>query len=548
LVSSKINFVVYFLHMIMKKNACLKTFVFFCWSIIALVSLSAGGCTNSKSSSIPATSSAPLISPSTSSAVISSTIADNIAPVINTAVPADRAADIPVNCQISATFSEKMDPASITTAVFTLKEGTESLAGTVTYSGTTAVFTPLTALMPGKTYSAGISQGAKDLAGNILDKNFSWSFTTSQPRVEPSKTPADTTPPSVSSVSPKNGAEGIDTKSTIEVAFSEDMDASTINTSSMVLGTAIKGTLQYNSKKAVFTPAAPLEYETSYTFRITTQVKDAAGNAMQAEYSWSFKTLPKPDTTAPAVISVNPTDLSTDLAVGTSVTATFSEVLDGGTVSSETFLLHKGSTSIAGTVSYKDTTAVFVPSEQLSRETTYVATLTTGLKDKAGNALQGNYQWSFTTLAKSTSGGGGTSQTRTIVFNDDSLPEPPAGMTAHFTAPSGQNTEGGGQIRVTSGAMAQSIWVGVTDGKLWVGNIPPRDVIASLYPSLLPLYDSLGLTDFATYNEKDYRYWFFDLPPWLDIEQYDPDVTKLPYFVSINSKAGTLTAKYRLQK
>jgi hypothetical protein len=48
----------------------------------------------------------------------------------------------------------------------------------VTYTDTTAIFSPLAPLIPGTTYTATITTGAKDLAGNALVINYVWSFTT----------------------------------------------------------------------------------------------------------------------------------------------------------------------------------------------------------------------------------------------------------------------------------------------------------------------------------------------------------------------------------
>src|SRR4030095_14093154 len=80
--------------------------------------------------------------------------------------------------QIAGTFSEPMDASTISTATFTLKQGTTPVAGTVNYSVLTATFTPAENLAPLTTYTATISTGAKDLAGNALTTDMSWIFTT----------------------------------------------------------------------------------------------------------------------------------------------------------------------------------------------------------------------------------------------------------------------------------------------------------------------------------------------------------------------------------
>src|SRR5437879_4287227 len=71
-----------------------------------------------------------------------------------------------------------MEPLPIGTATFPLKQGTTSVAGTVTYAGVTATFAPSSALTPNPTYPATMTTGARDLAGNALASDFVWSFTT----------------------------------------------------------------------------------------------------------------------------------------------------------------------------------------------------------------------------------------------------------------------------------------------------------------------------------------------------------------------------------
>jgi hypothetical protein len=85
---------------------------------------------------------------------------------------------VAINQIITATFSEAMDPSTVSTTTFTLNQGTTPVAGTVSYTGVTATFTPAGNLAPLTTYTATITTGAMDLAGNALAADFSWSFTT----------------------------------------------------------------------------------------------------------------------------------------------------------------------------------------------------------------------------------------------------------------------------------------------------------------------------------------------------------------------------------
>jgi hypothetical protein len=71
-----------------------------------------------------------------------------------------------------------MNPATITTATFILKQGSAAISGTVVYAGITATFTPTSALAYSTSYVATIATGAADLAGNALSVADVWNFMT----------------------------------------------------------------------------------------------------------------------------------------------------------------------------------------------------------------------------------------------------------------------------------------------------------------------------------------------------------------------------------
>jgi len=104
---------------------------------------------------------------------------DVIAPIINSTSPSDNSIGVPRNKNISVVFNEPMDPLSITTTSFTLKNGTSNVEGLVFYSNNTATFISTNNLAANTKYTVTISTGAKDLAGNALASNNEWVFTTS---------------------------------------------------------------------------------------------------------------------------------------------------------------------------------------------------------------------------------------------------------------------------------------------------------------------------------------------------------------------------------
>ena len=106
--------------------------------------------------------------------------ADTTPPVVSAMHPSSNGTDVPINTRIAATFSEAMDPRSLKTDTFTVKQGTTPVPGTVTYgtTGMTAIFTPTSNLAASTAFTAELSAGVQDLSGNALAQASSWSFTT----------------------------------------------------------------------------------------------------------------------------------------------------------------------------------------------------------------------------------------------------------------------------------------------------------------------------------------------------------------------------------
>jgi hypothetical protein len=103
-------------------------------------------------------------------------------PVVNTTAsstdPLNNVTGVSRNKEVAFTFSEAMDPLTINATTFMLKQGTTAVPGTVTYSGSTATFTPTNTLSASTVYTATMTTGAKSLTGHSLAANSVWSFTT----------------------------------------------------------------------------------------------------------------------------------------------------------------------------------------------------------------------------------------------------------------------------------------------------------------------------------------------------------------------------------
>src|SRR5439155_859597 len=189
--------------------------------------------------------------------------------------PANADTTVAINQKIDAAFIEAMDPLTITTVTFTLKQGSTDVAGTVSYAGVTATFNPLITLAANTTYTATMSTGAKDLAGNALASEIVWSFTTSAA--------PDTTAPTVSSSVTANTSTAVSISQKISATFSDAQDHLTTfptRRSSDLGSTDVAGTVISAGVTATFNPVSTLAPNTTYTATLTTAARDLAGNAL----------------------------------------------------------------------------------------------------------------------------------------------------------------------------------------------------------------------------------------------------------------------------
>lgn len=312
-----------------------------------------------------------------------------IAPTVISTIPINNATGVPQNQVLSATFSEPMAPGSLNASTFLLRQGANVITGTVTYSGSTASFTPTTNLMPGTVYTATITTGAQNPASVGLANNYVWTFTT---LVIPA--------PTVVSTDPANNAVGVLRNKVITATFSEAMNPATIGSLSFTVRnglTPVSGTVTYSGLTASFVPTTLLNPNTVYTATISTMASSmATGVPLAINYVWTFTTIVIPP---PTVISTVPINNATGVPLNQVVTATFSEAMNPATIGSLTFTLKQGLTIVPGTVTYAGNTATYTPSSNLNSGLVYTATITTGARSLANNIpLAANYVWTFTAI------------------------------------------------------------------------------------------------------------------------------------------------------
>ena len=121
-------------------------------------------------------------------AFTTSTGPDTTPPTVTAQSPVAGSNNVAVNTAVTATFSEAMDPATITASAFELRgpaPASTLVTATVAYNSSTrtATLTPAVALSNLATYTVTVKGGAtdprvKDVAGNALAANVTWTFTT----------------------------------------------------------------------------------------------------------------------------------------------------------------------------------------------------------------------------------------------------------------------------------------------------------------------------------------------------------------------------------
>lgn len=209
--------------------------------------------------------------------------------------------------------------------------------------------------------------------------------------------------PSISSVSPGNGAASIPVNRKVEVLFSEPLTASTLTSASFTLYNVytrsnVAGSVSYNAdtRLATFTPSRTLANRTRYRITLTTAIKDLAGNSLAANYTSYFTTISFfASAIAPALISLN---TSAEFPVNGIISLEFSKEIDETTVNEASFKVFNGVIQVAGSVVYDpdSKTAIFTPVSQFDPDTTFTVVLTSDITDLSGKPLS-ETSWTFKT-------------------------------------------------------------------------------------------------------------------------------------------------------
>jgi hypothetical protein len=396
---------------------------------------------------------------------------DTTPPTVTGTAPADGATGVSPGTNVTTTFSEAMDAATINGSTLEVRGPAGNAVGaTVSYdlATRTATLDPTNSLADSTTYTATVKGGAsgvKDQAGNALISDRTWSFTTAT--VPPGG--GSGCPCSIwdSSIVPAIETEPSDANPIeLGVKFRPQVDGQitglrfykgTTNTGTHVghlwsrtgtmlaeatftnetprgwqevtLSNPVSVTAGTTYVASYHAPAGNYAHNNSYfatsgvdsgPLRALADGEDGGNGVYGYGPSRTFPTdtfnslnywvdvvfqTNVADTTPPTVTSTSPVHNATDVAVGSNVSATFSEPMDAATINAGTVELRgPGGALVNANVTYDSGSrrAVLDPAATLNDSTTYTATVkggTSGVKDRAANPLASDRTWSFTTAA-----------------------------------------------------------------------------------------------------------------------------------------------------
>ncbi|MDQ3003421.1 MAG: ice-binding family protein [Fibrobacterota bacterium] len=184
---------------------------------------------------------------------------------------------------ISATFSVPMDPKTINASTFIIRQGADTLKGTVSYSDTTAFFMLPAGLKPNLLYTCTITTGVRDFAHTAMAAPYVWTFRSIAPG-----TPI--------LVSPSNGA--VNQSSSPTLIWNSVPGAATYRLQ-VSLSPAFVGTSYDDSTlTGVSKPMSGLSAGTAYFWRVRSKISGESGAWSDV---WKFTTLAPPS--SPALVA-----------------------------------------------------------------------------------------------------------------------------------------------------------------------------------------------------------------------------------------------------
>lgn len=220
---------------------------------------------------------------------------DTTPPTITDTSPGDGDTGVSNNTLLTINFSEPMQQA-VTAGALALATGSGTPLSNCdarwlwNAERTIVSCQPSPVLAFSTAHRVTVGTAAKDDAGNALAAAFVFTFTTGSA--------PDTTPPTVSSVTPTSGTLGVERDAYAQVTFSEPMDVAATQGAyaCMVGSTVVGGNFSWFNRNMVmrFTPTSAFAYGTTVACTVrggASGARDVAGNRLVSTFTSTFRVL-----------------------------------------------------------------------------------------------------------------------------------------------------------------------------------------------------------------------------------------------------------------
>lgn len=309
-------------------------------------------------------------------------VEDIIAPAVSVVAPAAGASIDPGSpVQVTIEATDAVGVTSVTLTATGATSFTETRAVEPAAVSRSEGFTVTFAVPPAAGGTLTLSATARDAAGNVGQATAV------------AVTVLDVIAPTIASVTPADGATGVDPSSGVVVQFTESMDAATVTAANLAItreGAPVSAalTLTSDGRTATLTPQSPLGLGAQYTITAGVGLADRAGNPFTAARIFSFTTA-APDTTGPRIQATSPVSGALDVPLSSVIEVTFTEPVAVGSVSPASFRVAAAGSFLLGTFTFAsgDTRVRFTPTSPLPPDAAVLVELTSAITDVAGNPL-----------------------------------------------------------------------------------------------------------------------------------------------------------------
>jgi RHS repeat-associated protein len=324
-----------------------------------------------------------------------------ITPSVTAITPVSGTTGVPTGGSVVLTFNEPIDISTVNYSTVPISvngiSGVLSGSYSLDSSGEVLTFAPLSPMPANATILVQVvSNGVADLSGTRTTTSFSSNFATG--------TGSDTTQPTVTMVTPNNGARSIAPNSTVVLTFSKSLNPNSVTSDNLALivnGTRLGFTISLSPDNRVVTlNAHGLPAASTAGVVATSLITDLYGNSLvnfQSQFATGVT-----DITHPQVFSQRPGNGATGIPTNTSIVIYVDDQMSASSVQNAIQVSQNG-TAVNGTtqISESGQVAVFTPSAPLLAGTTTQVSVNSTALDLDGNTLNA-YQGSFTTAVDTT--------------------------------------------------------------------------------------------------------------------------------------------------